>query len=261
MSISALVPMDGLAGYRFLQRTRDQQEDLIAQTPMSQRLQTAFKERIGSIDTPAQLVNDRELLEVALGAFGLSSDIDSKFFVQKVLEEGTTDSTALANKLSDQRYQDFSKAFGFGDRTTPRTKLSGFADEILSQFKSASFEVSVGDQDESLRIALNADRMLEEIASSDDTSRIKWLSIIGNEPLLELVQGALGLPDGVTQLDLDRQVEIYEEKLSRQMGIDIDGLTDSEHRDKLIERYLIRASVDSFDTSSPGALALTLLSG
>lgn len=259
MTISALVPMDGLAGYRFLQRTRDTQENLISQAPMSQRLQTAFTERIGSIETAAQLVNDRELLEVALGAFGLSSDIDSKFFIQKVLEEGTTDNTALANKLSDQRYQEFSKAFGFGDRSIPRTQLSGFSDEILAQFKSASFEISVGDQDESLRIALNADRMFKEIATSEDKTRTKWLSVIGNEPLLQLVQGALGLPDGVTQLNLDRQVEIYEEKLRRQMGIEIEGLADDSARDQLIERYLIRASIDNADTSSPGALALTLL--
>ena len=86
MTISALVPMDGLAGYRFLQRTREQQEYMIAQSPVSQRLEETFRDRIGSITTAAQLVNDRELLEVSLAAFGLSSDIDSKYFIQKVLE-------------------------------------------------------------------------------------------------------------------------------------------------------------------------------
>ncbi len=261
MSIDALVPMDGLAGYRFLQRTREQQEDLIAQSPMSQRLEAAFRERIGTIETAAQLVNDRELLQVSLEAFGLSEDLDSKYFIQKVLEEGTTDTSALANKLADQRYQDLSKAFGFGDRTTPRTQLSTFADEILAEYRSSSFETSVGDQDQTLRIALNADRLIEEIAVSEDSERTKWLSVIGNEALLELVQGALGLPEDVTSLDLDRQVEIYDEKLQRQLGIGIEGLADEEARDKLIERYLLRASAESIDSTTPGALALTLLTG
>lgn len=259
MTISALVPLDGLAGYRFLQRTRDQQEDLISQSALSQRLEESFKERIGSIETPAQLVNDRELLEVSLAAFGLSSDIDSKFFIQKVLEEGTTDTSALANKLADQRYQDFSKAFGFGDRTIPRTQLSGFADEILAEYRSSSFETSVGEQDETLRIALNADRLLSDIASEDSSDRTKWLSVIGNEPLLQLVQGALGLPDSVAQLDLDRQIEIYDEKLQRQMGFEISDLVEDESRDALIERFLLRSSINTADTSSPGAMALTLL--
>ena len=261
MTVSALVPMDGLAGYRFLQRTREQQEDLIAQSPLSQRLEETFKERIGTIETAAQLVNDRELLEVSLAAFGLSSDIDSKFFIQKVLEEGTTDRTALANKLADQRYQDFSKAFGFGDRSIPRTQLSSFADEILAQYKSSSFETSVGEQDETLRIALNADRVLVDIASEDSSDRTKWLSILGNEPLLQLVQTALGLPESVAQLDLDRQIEIYNEKLQRQMGAEITDLVNEDKRDALIERFLLRSSINSIDTSSPGAMALTLLTG
>lgn len=261
MTVYALVPMDGLAGYRFLQRTREQQEDLIAQSPLSQRLEETFKERIGTIETAAQLVNDRELLEVSLAAFGLSSDIDSKFFIQKVLEEGTTDRTALANKLADQRYQDFSKAFGFGDRSIPRTQLSSFADEILAQYKSSSFETSVGEQDETLRIALNADRVLVDIAGEDSSDRTKWLSILGNEPLLQLVQTALGLPESVAQFDLDRQIEIYDEKLQRQMGSEITDLVNEDKRDALIERFLLRSSINSIDTYSPGAMALTLLAG
>lgn len=259
MTISALVPMDGLAGYRFLQRTREQQEDLISQSPLSQRLEETFRERIGTIETAAQLVNDRELLEVSLAAFGLSSDINSKFFIQKVLEEGTTDTSALANKLADQRYQDFSKAFGFGDRTIPRTQLSGFPSEILAEYRSSSFETSVGEQDETLRIALNADRLLADLAAEDSSDRTKWLSVLGNEPLLQLVQGALGLPDSVSQLDLDRQIEIYDEKLQRQMGFEISDLVDVANRDALIERYLLRSSINSADTSSSGAMALTLL--
>lgn len=259
MTISALVPMDGLAGYRFLQRTREQQEDLISQSPLSQRLEETFRERIGTIETAAQLVNDRELLQVSLAAFGLSSDIDSKFFIQKVLEEGTTETSALANKLADQRYQDFSKAFGFGDRTIPRTQLSGFPDEILAEYRSSSFETSVGEQDETLRIALNADRLLADLAAEDSSDRTKWLSVLGNEPLLQLVQGALGLPDSVSQLDLDRQIEIYDEKLQRQMGFEISDLVDDANRDALIERYLLRSSINTAETSSPGAMALTLL--
>lgn len=259
MSFSAIVPNDGLVGYRFLQRTKEQQEDLIAQSPTSQRLEAAFRERIGTIETAQQLVDDRELLTVALEAFGLGDDIDNKYFIQKILEEGTTDSSALANKLSDQRYQDLADAFGFGDRSIPRTQLSIFPDEIIDKYHSSTFEISVGEQDESLRVALNADRLISEVVDTEESDRTKWLNILGNEALLETFQVALGLPDSMAQLDLDTQVEMYESKLKRQLGITISELTDESTRDQLIERYLLRNAVDLGASQSSGSLALTLL--
>jgi hypothetical protein len=62
-------------------------------------------------------VGDRRLLEVALGAFGLDDDIRNRFFIRKVLEEGTTSpSRRFANRLSDKRYLALAETFGFGDR-------------------------------------------------------------------------------------------------------------------------------------------------
>jgi hypothetical protein len=261
MTFSAVVPLDGLAGYRFLQKTMPQQKALAASDPTNQRLTDAFRERIGTITTASQLVQDRELLEVALGAFGLSDDIDNKYFVRTILEEGTASATALARKLSDQRYTDFSAAFGFGDRTVPRTQLSTFADEILARFEDVSVEVAVGEEDETLRLALNAERTLPDIVDSDTKSKTKWLNIIGNDPLRVTFTTALGLPDSIAQLNLDRQVEIFEEKLQQQMGIAIDDLSTAEHRETLIERYLLRASIEQTDSYSSGSLALALLSG
>jgi len=102
---------------------------------------------------------------VALGAFGLSDDINNKFFLQKVLEDGTLDPDALSNKLSDNRYQEFTKAFGFGDFDVPNTKISSFGQEMVDRYQTIQFEVAVGQQNDNFRLALNTIRELGEIAN------------------------------------------------------------------------------------------------
>ncbi|WP_277620910.1 DUF1217 domain-containing protein [Pseudophaeobacter leonis] len=81
--------------------------------------------------------------------------------VQKVLEEGTTAEDNLASKLDDSRWVDFSKAFGFGGGET-RTNTDPVAmAAIVADNEAQSFEVAVGEQDESMRIALYALREMQ----------------------------------------------------------------------------------------------------
>lgn len=71
----------------------------------------AFRERIGQIDTAAQLVADRQLLDVALTVFGLENESRSDAFLQDVLESDLSDSSALVNSISDTRWRDLAAAF------------------------------------------------------------------------------------------------------------------------------------------------------
>jgi hypothetical protein len=97
--MTAVVPASGLVGWTFLQRTASRQIETLAAQPVAQRNEAWFRERIGQIGTAADLVADRRLLEVALTAFGLESDIDNRFFIRKVLEDGTLRNDALSNRL------------------------------------------------------------------------------------------------------------------------------------------------------------------
>jgi len=130
MTFQPIVPLSGFAGWSFLQRTLENQQSAFNASQTLQRDTEYFKENIGNITSAEDLVADRRLLGVALGAFNLGEDINNKFFVQKILADGTLDPDALSNKLADSRYQDFAKAFGFGDFDIPNTQLSTFPDEI-----------------------------------------------------------------------------------------------------------------------------------
>ncbi|KPP83523.1 MAG: Protein of unknown function (DUF1217) [Rhodobacteraceae bacterium HLUCCO07] len=260
MAFQPVIPSGGLVGWRFLQQTRPTQEAAFRAAPAIQRDTEYFKERIGRIDTAAELVSDRRLLSVALGAFGLQDDIDNRYFVQRMLEDGTIKPDALANRMADDRYKSFSKAFGFGDFSVPRSKLSDFADGIVDRYLSKSFEVAVGDQQEEMRLALNAQSELPRIAGEGGTNETKWFRVMGNAPLRKVFEVALGLPGSFGQIDLDKQLEIFRDKADRQFGSsEIDEIATPESLDRIIQRFLVRSQIDTGPANTAGSIALTLL--
>ena len=151
MIYSPVLPVGGYAGWTFLNRTMAKQTAAFVKSPEIKRDEDYFRANIAKVTTAEQLVKDRRLLKVALGAFGLDADINNKAFIQKVLQDGTLKVGALSNKLADKQYQKFSAAFGFGDFATPRTKLSDFPDKILTAYRARQFEAAVGTQDGDLR--------------------------------------------------------------------------------------------------------------
>lgn len=261
MSYTPSIPLGGYAGWAFLTRTRAAQMEAFVSSPTLQRDEAYFRDRIGGISTAEDLVADRRLLSVALGAFGLEADIDSKYFIRKVLEDGTLDPDALANKLADKRYLEFSKAFGFGDYATPRTKLSDFADAILEGYKTRSFEAAVGDQSDEMRLALNAQRELATLAGRSLTDDARWFSVMGSAPLREVFQTALGLPSAFAAIDLDQQLATFRDRAESVLGAsEISMFGDPGKIEELICVFLVRAEAQSSATVySAQSTALTLL--
>ncbi|QJF52988.1 DUF1217 domain-containing protein [Roseobacter ponti] len=160
-----IIPGSGLAGWSFLQRTYDTQIRTFSEAPQQSRVADYFAENITGVKTAKDLVSDRRLLEVALGAFGLQDDIENRFFIQKMLEEGSVNDDALANRFSDRRYSEFVESFGFGPGETTPVGTQAFTDKLISRYFANSFEVAAGQQDDSMRVALYAQRTLAELAS------------------------------------------------------------------------------------------------
>lgn len=261
MTFSALLPAGGFLGWTYLQRTSAAQIDRLAKSAEITRNEAHFREKIGSIETAEELVADRQLLKVALGAFGLSDDLPNKYFVQKVLEDGTLSTDALSTKLADKTYAEMSAAFGFGDYATPRTKLSDFADRIIEKYRRQSFEEAVGEQDEGLRLALNADRVLQTLAAKSSSADTKWYSILGNTALRTVFETAFGLPESFGSIDLDQQVSVMKSKAETLLGSeDPAALADDDTRESLIKRFLVQREIASFRSNLTQNGALQMLS-
>jgi len=261
MTFQPVVPFGGYSGWKFLSRTVAPQQAAYDKTPVIQRDTEYFKANIGKITTAQALVDDRRLLKVALGAYGLDSDIDSKFFIRKVLQDGTLTDGALANRLADKRYLEMSKAFGFGDFTVPSTKLSDFGTKVTDLYKRRQFEIDVGNTDNNLRLALGLERDLGAVAAKTSSDTTKWFTILGNPALRKVFQTALGLPTSFAAVDLDKQLKTVKDRAEKVFGDDtVDQFKDPERIEALVRKFLLRADLQgSSDQSLKGAAALSML--
>jgi hypothetical protein len=242
MSFQPFVPITGYGGWKFLNRTLPQQQETFNKTPLMKRDMEYFRENIAKVASAADLVADRRLLKVALGAFGLDEQIDARALVRKVLEDPFTDPKALSNRFSDPRYKQFAAAFGFGSETGSKVGELGFADKILAKFQVRQFEVALGENDQTMRLALGVRREIAELIESDTNDRAKWLAILGSRPMREVMQTAFGLPDAFVQLNLDKQLDTFRSKARQIFGDDkIEQFSDPDRMEDLVRRFVVRA--------------------
>jgi hypothetical protein len=261
MSFAPVVPMGGYAGWAFLTRTLDIQKSAFLKDGAIQRDETYFRERIGAVRTAGDLVSDRRLLNVALTAFGLEGDIGNRAFLRKILEDGTLKPDGLGNRLADKRYLEFSKAFGFGDFRVPNTVLSDFPQKILARYEARRFEAAVGGQNEDMRLALNARRELADLAKRSISTDAKWFTALGSPPLRQVIQTALGLPKGFSQVDIDKQLVILKDRAESALGTsDLKDMADPERAEQLVRLFLARAQMQAdLSGARGGSTALALL--
>lgn len=257
MSYQPVVPLSGVAGWRFLERTQAKQQAAFENGAELKREIAYFEENIAGVKTAADLVADRRLLKVALSAFGLEGEIDKKAFIRKILEEGTTAEGALATRLTDPAWKKFSAAFGFGDAGA-QTGKAGFAGRIVAAYKTRAFEAAVGDADNDMRLAMNLKREIVSLSAGDGAS---WFNVLGSKPLREVFETAFGLPSAFSQIDIDKQAEVLAEKCDQFFGSEsLSVFQDPEAVGKLIDRFLALAQIrDGSTISGPASAALTLL--
>lgn len=136
MSFAPTVLGSGPGGFAFLERTRARQQSLFQQTPQIARETNTFATRIASVQSSEELMADRSLRQVALGAFGLEDDIDNIGFIQKILDSDLSDSSSLANRLADKRYLALAQSFNFAGEGGARLPNEKTADEITQQLQS-----------------------------------------------------------------------------------------------------------------------------
>lgn len=263
MTFQPVVPFSGYPGWTFLQRTMDNQKAAFESSAPIQRATDAFRERIGNITSAADLVADRQLLEVALGAFGLGDDINNKYFIQKILEDGALSSDALANRLSDKRYLSMATVFGFGEfGDTGLTQTANFADTIIDRYEARTFEAAVGAQNNDMRLALNFEPEMQDILDNTENVNARWFSIMGSEPLRNVVETALGLPSGLAGVDLDLQLTQFKERSNAVFGTEDPGdLLSSENQEKLLRLFFVRSEAAATANLSGASIAITLLQG
>jgi hypothetical protein len=260
MSFQPVIPISGLAGWALLNRTKARQEASFNATPRLARDEAHLRATLPKLRSVQDLVEDRRLLRVALGAFGLQDDLDNRAFIRKIVEDGTTERGALANRLADKRYLAFARAFEYLTRpsaTPPERQV----DQILSQYRTREFEIAIGTQDQTLRLAMSLQRELPQLAENYSSDSARWFALLGNPPLREVLQTSLGLPVEFGKLDIDTQVMRMRRAAEKRFGTsDIQQLSQPDALSALTRRFLVMAQLRETQISlSWAATALVLL--
>lgn len=217
MAITPMIPGTGLVGWQVLQSTLDTQRNTFNASTDISRDTEYFAEKIGSISSGEELVEDRQLLSVALSAFGLSDQIDSKYLIKRVLEEGTDDDADLANTLNDGRYIALANAFDFAETVDYPFQQDGFSDDIVAAYDTkvrTDLEVLLGQQeylDDPLAAATLEEQTLSILETTkayfeENIASVESLDdFLADPDLLKVALGAFGAEDRINTPALLKQ--------------------------------------------------------
>jgi hypothetical protein len=197
MTFLPIVTGSGLAAYSQLKATRETQETRLAQSSNVARDLETFKSQIGSVQSSEDLMDNRVLLRISLGAFGLEEDLNNRAFIQQILDSDLEDSTSLANRLSDKRYLAFAQTFNFQGEDGPQISEIAKPKEVNEDLAKLETPSDLLSNPALLRATLRTFGLegdasntyfLEQILESDTSDPESFVNQIGDPAYIELAE-------------------------------------------------------------------------
>lgn len=205
--------------------TADLQTSLkrVSEQPDVKRETEYYLAKIGSVKSVDDFFADVRLYNYAMKAHGLEDMAYAKAFMRKVLTEGVDDKAAFANQLSDTRYKELAQSLNFARHGEVATTFERAQKGVVDKYTRQTLEVSAGEDNTGVRLALYFERMATSITSG--------YSIIADDALAQVVRTALQLPAEFAATDIDRQAEFYEDVLN------LEDFKDTSKVGKFLERF------------------------
>ena len=245
ISISGLGSSTAL---KLIDATRDKQLELMRNSAANKRAEEAFRDRIGDITTPEELVADFEVYSYVMRAFDLEDQIFGKGLIRKMLESNPTEPSSLLNRLTDSRFREMHLTLGFTREEGPQTPDltdPDFLSDVTTRFYNRQYINENDAQNETVGTVLEFRDKVGDISN--------WFEVLASEKLANFFQVALSLPTQMSALDLDRQKSLLQEKF------DIEKLADPAEREKLISKYVAISDAVNPQGFQANSIALDLL--
>ena len=231
----ALNVVDAVRG-REIERLRD--------APTDARRIEAFRTRIAGIESAAQLIEDDAVYAFVMNAFGLEDRIFAKGMMRKILESDPDDPGALVNRLTDPRFERLHAALGLHDGggrlSDPRRQ-----EAVVDLYLATRFETGISSQNDVVGAALAFRRAAAEIDNPYDVLKDPETALV--------MRRALGLPDAMVRLDVDRQAAMITQRF------DLKRLSDPEEVEKIVRKFTVISQALS-GVGAAGSAAVRLLS-
>ncbi|MBA96739.1 DUF1217 domain-containing protein [Litorimonas sp.] len=245
LSISGLGSSTAL---KLIDATREKQLTLMSNDPVNKRAEQAFRERIGSITSPKELIADYEVYSFVMRAFDLEEQIFGKGLIRKMLESDPVAPDSLMNRLSDSRFRELHLTLGFTTEAGPQVpdlSNSKFQDALVAKFYNRQYIDENDSQNETVGTILQFRDKFSGINN--------WFQVLSDEKLTNFFQVSLGLPQQMASLDIDKQKKLLAEKF------DLKKLADPDERQRLITKFAAISDVLNPQAFQSNNTALNLL--
>lgn len=259
--VQPAIPMSGLAGWSFLQTTYSRQLETFSDSASVKNDRAYMSEKLSSPISLDDFMSDRRLLRVTMTAFDLAGEEWKGGFIRKALEEAVNPDSTFLKRLNNPAYTKFAETFAFKDGTLSLDAEK--IDQLGEDFEAAAFRIAVGDVDENMRLSLNYQQKIVDIAGTGASNDAIAYRILGNVPVKTVLEKALNLPSDLSKQPIEKQAEMLRDKLSSAFGIsDLGDLVMPDNVDAVIRRFHVMETVNNGPSAlTPGYTALTLLGG
>ncbi|WP_062212619.1 DUF1217 domain-containing protein [Aureimonas sp. AU12] len=206
-----------------------------------------YLEATGAIYSIDGLLADEKTVRYALTAYGVKDTDISKADLRKILTSDLSDPKSFANAQTDKAVAKFAAAFNFETdgslENTGSGAQSGAARRTTDNlYLLQTLEEQSGETSEGTRLALYFLRNAPNVTTA--------YGLLADKALFQVARTALGLPDGMSSMDVAKQAKLLESR------IDFTDFADPAKLDKFIARFAGMYDVASTDASSSPILAL-----
>ncbi len=231
--------------YNLITRDMEKSIDRVEDQPVVKRDTEYYLANITKVKSIEDFMANDRLYRYAMKAFGLEDMAYAKAFITKALKEGIDEPDSFANKLTDKRYYDFVETFNFNRHGDVTTIFSRTQQGTVDKYMRQTLEEDAGKQNEGVRLALYFERKAGDITN--------FYQVLADPALSKVVRTMLALPDSFASADVDKQVQLFEDRL------DIADFSDPEKLDKLLTRFTSLWEIDN-PTQTQSSLATVLFS-
>lgn len=224
----------------------------VSQQGLVERQTDYYKENIGKVTSVDEFLDDYQLYNYAVEAFGLSEMAYARAFMKDVLESDLNDENSFANKLTDTRYREFAAAFNF-TAATETVQTEAQLDEMIGLYGTSITDLddSLAEETRYYKIVIDEVENVDQLLRNDrmrayifqvfdiDESTYSYAHVRGlltsnlddEDSYINQTYGA-AYSAAVEKLAIKANIELYPQLVARIAAIDTalagSGLTDAE---------------------------------
>lgn len=212
-----------------------------------------FGKTMPSIKSLDDFLGDKRLTDLVLKARGLDPKDYDKDTLKKIFTSDPDDKKSYLNTKADERFKDIVASFNFNkDGDLTRDKMGTIQDKqaeakTQQMYVELTLENQEGETNDGVRMALYFKRKSDGITS--------LYQILGDKALYQVIQTAYSLPQQISSMDVDKQVDL----LGR--FVKLEDLQDPKKVDKLVKRFTAMYDIQNNTQQSPALQILTAGTG